>query len=362
MRFKQHILQAILALLVAGTLVACAAGENGEGNSGKVKPVSSPGAVSQPKRLILVSADASDSASLATAATLDAMLDQAFEDFPDQTYITLEEQAEVQNAAGDSVVQVADLATSLDADAVIALHVARFGSVVGVDMRVFDAATNQPLFQDRAFSFIRYRTSDDTKLFGPALYEALQRLVYRLNGHPDTEHLFVSAQPLIISSVVIDRDPRLGKIASTREAISTDGVRAMGDFMRAKYPELVVFDLESRSRVYEMVGVALVEDHAAVSDLERDAMFRLDLPYYLTTSIRSAPGDSVDIQAEIRYVTGPRSDTLVDSASRRSALSSLETSTLVKDVVTQILEVADIVAERQADRLIDEYAKSLDTR
>lgn len=344
----------VLLLFVACAFLGCATGDSSDG-----RKVSLPGHPSKATRLLLVSAETSDSARVAEPVVVDGMLAQAFDDIPEATYVTLEEQQAVQAKAGDSAVAVATLASELNANGLIALRIARFGSVVGVDMRVFDPVSGEAIFQDRAFSFIRYRTDEDVKLFGPALYEALQRLVYRMNKRPDTEQLVVAAQPIVVSNVVIERDQKLGKISSGREAISTDGVRALGDFMRAKYPEFVVFDYESRGRVYETVGVKLVEDHAAVSGLERSAMFGLDLPYYLTTGIYPAPNDSVDIRAEIRYVVSANSDTVVHAASKRFLRTSLETSTMVKDVVTQVLEVADDVLEHEADRILKEYAQSI---
>lgn len=346
-----------LLLLVA--LCSCSAQDNkGIRNAGDA--TASVAANGVPRRVMLLTVQALDSARAADPAIVDRMLVQAFDSIPEIEYVPASRRADVSAEQGDSGVTVARLAEELDLDGVISVRVARFGSVVGIDMGVFDPAGGV-IFRDRVFSFIRYRDSSGIKLFGPALYDALERAARRLAKLPDSERIVVSAEPLIVSNVVIDRDEALGRIAENREKISTDGIRALGDFMRVKYPEFVVFDYESRSRVYETVGVLMVEDHEPVNDLERRAMFNLDLPYYLTTGFFPA-GDSVEIRAEVRYVLSPQSDTALFSESRRFPRRQFETSTMVREAVTQLLEVSDEALTRFADRVRDEYAASISSR
>lgn len=302
-----------------------------------------------------------DSAKAAAPVVVDRMLVQAFDSIPETEYVSITRQGEVGAGASgsDTAISVEKLARTFSLDGTISLRIARFGSIVGVDMGIFEPISGKEIFRDRAFSFIRYRDQDGTLLFGPALYEALNRLVHRLEKLPDSDYLAVSAQPIIISNVVIGRDSALGKIAANREKISTDGIRALGDFMRLKYPELVVFDYDSRSRVYETVGIGMVEDHAPVRDLERNAMFNLDLPYYLTTAILPAAGDSVEVRAEVRYILSPRTDSLLISESKRFPRLQFERSTLVKDVVTELLEIADEALLRHADQIRAAYKSSI---
>lgn len=350
-------LAAVAFLLLA--LCSCSVRDNqgGEGGDAKNDTTMKKAAHQVPKRVMLLGVQAMDSAQAAAPVVVDRMLAQAFDSIAGTEYLPMSRQAEVRGT--DSTLSVEKLAQELKLDGVLSLRVARFGSIVGVDMGVFEPVGGKEIFHDRAFSFIRYRDQDGTMLFGPALYEALDRLVHRLARRPDSERLVVSAQPIIISNVVIDRNEELGKIADNREKISTDGIRALGDFMRIKYPELVVFDYDSRMRVYETVGVKLVEDHAPVKDLERNAMFNLDLPYYLTTAIVPADGDSVEIRAEVRYILSPRSDSVIAAESRRYPRLQFERSTLVKDVVTQLLEVADEALLRHADQIRAAYQSSI---
>lgn len=302
-----------------------------------------------------------DSAKAAAPVVVDRMLVQVFDSIPETEYVSITRQGEAGTGASgsDTAISVEKLARTFSLDGTISLRIARFGSIVGVDMGIFEPISGKEIFRDRAFSFIRYRDQDGTLLFGPALYEALNRLVHRLEKLPDSDYLAVSAQPIIISNVVIGRDSALGKIAANREKISTDGIRALGDFMRLKYPELVVFDYDSRSRVYETVGIGMVEDHAPVRDLERNAMFNLDLPYYLTTAILPAAGDSVEVRAEVRYILSPRTDSLLISESKRFPRLQFERSTLVKDVVTELLEIADEALLRHADQIRAAYKSSI---
>lgn len=357
-----------IALLAALTFTACAAGDNGGDAPGRDNPGDGTadngvtGKPTMPTRLILASVQSTDSAASAIPAVLDGMLTQAFDSIPGITYLPLSEQEKFRadvRSEGDSAVPIDRIVDGLSADGVISLRIARFGSLIGVDMGVYDPVSGEPYFHDRGFSFIRFRTDNDTKLMGPALYEALQRCVGRWLKIPDFEELVISARPLIVTNVEIGRDPGLGMISEKRVEISKDGVRAMGDFMRAKFREFVVLDYESRSRVYETVGLALVEDHSAVGDLERDAMFRLDIPYYLTTGVYPAAGDSVEIRAEVRYVTSRSADSLIDSESRTFARANLESSEVLKNTISAILKVADAAMERQADRLRREYAESI---
>ncbi len=348
----RHILSFALLLSV---LCSCSVRENQGGGSDEPdgKTAAGIGGHTVPKRLMLAGLQAMDSARAAAPVVVDRMLAQAFDSIPETEYVPMSRRSEL--GLPDSAISAAKLAEKFGLDGVLSLRVARFGSVVGVDMGVIEPVSGREIFRDRAFSFIRYRDQDGTLLFGPALYEALDRLIHRLAKRPDSERMTASAQPILISNVVIDRDDALGKIAANREKISTDGVRALGDFMRLKYPELVVFDYDSRSRVYETVGVGMVEDHEPVNNLEREAMFNLDLPYYLTTEIVPAAGDSVEIGAEVRYILSSGSDSLVTSERRRYPRLQFERSTLVKDVVTEILEVADEALLRHANRIRAAY-------
>ena len=343
------ILQGIIISLVA---LGCASGENGKGGEGEESHEEKKEGWG---RIALVDILTHDSAKAAAPEIIDAMLRQAFDSIPDVEYISFSEQFKVA-PEGDSAVSVEKLVSGLNLDGLLAMRVARFGSVVGVDMRLIDPKTDNVLFQDRAFSFIRYRDEDHSLLFGPALYEGIDRLARRMNHQPDTEEFSVSAEPLVVGSVVIPRDPALGNIADERVKISKDGVRALGDFARFKFPQLVVVDYESRSKMYETLGLASVEDHVPVGNLERQALFNIDIPYYITASILPAPGDSVEFGVELRYVTGVSSDSLVDEERMRVEQLRFETATTDKDAISLLLSLAENVLIRHAARLEDDYA------
>lgn len=278
-----------------------------------------------------------DSAASANSSIVDKMLAQAFDSIDGVEYIGLDKVA--QGGEADSAQAIADIVRRLDLDHYLTVRIARFGSVTGVDMALFDAAKNRQIYRDRAFSFIRYRDADGNKLFGPALYEALRRNIDRFVAGGDADTAYMEAEPLIVANVIIERDTALGRLVTNRVAISKDGVRAIGDYARWKSPNLVVFDYESRSRLYETVGLGLVEDHSPVGSLEKEAMFNLDIPYYLTNRIVPIGTDSIEIQAEIHRVTGRTSDEIVDRQSARYPLSIFSGSTIVKDVIAEILVI-----------------------
>ena len=317
------------------SVFGCASGDNG--GEGRESGGDGPDRL---QRITLVDIVTHDSARAAQPAILDGMLRQAFDSIPEMTYVTFHERGS-KIPGSDSGMSTADLAEALDLSAVLSLRIARFGSVVGADMRALDPGTGTVLFHDRAFSFIRYRDEEDNLLFGPALYEVVERLVHRMARRPDSERLVVSAEPLVIGSVVIEKDPALGKIGEDRVKISKNGVRALGDFARVSHPEFIVFDYESRGRIYETVGLSAVEDHAPVGNLERQALFNLDVPYMLNGSIRPAPNDSIEFGVELRYINGPASDTLVDQQTRRFDRGIFETATTERDAISLMRELAD---------------------
>ncbi|MCB0711265.1 MAG: hypothetical protein KDD67_02930 [Ignavibacteriae bacterium] len=346
--FRQDIICSFFFLTLVPLVGSCAAGDSG-GSDGKEEGGSVGG------RVALVEVLSHDSAKAAQPTILDGMLRQAFDSIPDVSYVTFSERG-TKIPGSDSGVSVADLAKQLDLAQVLSIRVARFGSVVGADLRSVEPASGKLLFHDRAFSFIRYRDQEDNLLFGPALYEAVERLVWRMGKRPDSEHLVVSAEPLVVGSVVIARDPALGKIEKDRVEISKNGVRALGDFARVSFPEFVVFDYESRSRLYETVGLAAVEDHEPVGNLERSALFKLDIPYMLSASITPGTNDSVRFRVEFYRVTGNQSDTLLDFEEQQMEIKLFNTATTERDAVGLLLELAKNLLTRQAGDIRSRYA------
>lgn len=339
-------------LLLLPALGSGGCGQNQSGSSGE-EIAETNDQVNLDRRVALVELQVNDSASLATNLVVDGMLRQAFDSAGILDYVDLRAQ---QAAIGsDSGVSIVRLVTDLELEGIIVMRVARLGSVVGVDLRMIDPRENRLLFHDRAFSFIRYRDEEGSMLFAPSLYEAINRLVARMAAIPDNERLQVSAEPLVIANVVIGKDSTLGRIATNRSEISHDGVRALGDYARWKFPSFIVFDVESRLRLYETQGLALVEEYKPVGNLERQAMYGVDVPYYLSASIETVENDSIQITTSLYFVDSPASDTLIDSERARFAPTFFENSQVSKHVIAALIEVADILLTRQAERIESDY-------
>lgn len=341
----------IPSLLLCG-LLGCASGD-GQGEPERSSDVPAVGSSSAPLlsgRIALVALETDDSSSVATTSVVDGMLKQALDSIPEVDYVDLRQSG----LAGASGVAVDRLVDEADLDGVIALRVARLGSVVGVDLRVVDPETERILFHDRAFSFIRYRSDDETRLLGPALYEAIYRLALRMGGEslgkmPGGETTIAHAQPLVVTAVEIRRDSSLGRILENRIDISRDGVRALGDAIRYRFPEFVVFDYESRSRLYELVRLGMVEDHEPTGNLERQAMYGVDVPYFFSSAIRSGGPDSVEFVVRLHRVTGPESDEVVDTLARRYESVLFETTTTTRDAIAELLDLSQNLLRRVVD-------------
>jgi hypothetical protein len=168
---------------------------------------------------------------------------------------------------------------------------------------------------------------------------------------PDGRVIVAAAKPLVIGSVRIERDSSLGRILDNRVEISRDGVRALGDFVRYRFNEFVVFDVDSRTRLYSLVGLELVEDHEPVGNLERQAMFNVDVPYFLTTGITRPGGDSIEFSARLHRVTSPDADVVVDSAFSRYEYSLFQTTTTARDAIAELIVVAEALLRRAADEV-----------
>ena len=332
-----------LTLLPLLCLAACASGDSQESKGDpEGVPNGVPKAPAFQGRIALLSLQTDDSSSVATAPVVDDMLAQAFDSLDAIEYVTLSESG----LGGTSGASVDSAASALDLAGGLALRIARLGSVVGVDLRIVDPSTGQVLYHDRTFSFIRFREKGGAMLLGPALYEAVYRHVLRIDGEevgllPDGRTLVAGAEPLVIGAVQIERDSTLGRILENRVDISRDGVRALGDFVRYRFSEFVVLDVASRSRLYEVVGLEMVEDHEPVGNLERKAMFSVDVPYFLTTWIRRPDGDSIEIGARLHRVTGPESDEVLDSTARRYEYSLFQTTTTTRDAIAELLSVTE---------------------
>lgn len=346
----------ISSLVATLLIIGCASGDGQESGSDSERPSPRGHESLFEGRLALVSVQTDDSSTLATSPVVDGMLGQAFDSLDDVEYVSIAETG-LEGRTGGAVDSVA---AGLELDGGVALRIARLGSVVGVDLRIVDPVSGEVLHHDRTFSFIRYREKGGAMLFGPALYEALYRHVLRIGAEPvgsmpDGRVIVAGAEPLVIGTVRIERDSSLGRILDNRVEISRDGVRALGDFIRYRFNEFVVFDVDSRARLYGVVGLEMVEDHEPVGNLERQAMFSVDVPYFLTTGIGRPGGDSIEFSARLHRVTGPDSDVVVDSAFRRYEYSLFQTTTTVRDAIAELLVVSEELLRRAGERIRKDY-------
>lgn len=335
------------SLFLVFLLVSCASEGNGGNRSASGDTASALRPTISDGSFALVTLEADDSAAAATVPAVDAMMRQVFDSVGTGSWVSV---AEAGLSGAESTELLSARAEKAGLDYLVALRIARFGSVVGGDFRVV-APDGSLIHHDRAFSFIRFREKDGTKLFGPALYELLQRLVHRMQGDivgtmPDGRIVVADAHPLVIGSVIIPRDSALGRILDQREPISTEGVKALGDFLRFKYPEFIVFDYESRTRLYELFDLALVEDHEPVGDIERQAMYTVDIPYYLVAEIAPVGSDSIAIGVEVRGVTSVRTDSVVAVGGATYLRELFETSDMERDLISEILVISEEVVRR----------------
>jgi hypothetical protein len=305
----------ILMLLLVAALIACA-GSNEKTGRTEAVPQSGLWKESRPMRLLLGSSLARDSAAIITEFYVDQAIRQATDSIAAADYLTInyrDSLAMIAVKEGKEGVPFAELGEKLKLDGIIVTHFARFSSVLGVDIRIVDPKTQKDLYHDLEFSMIRYRDSSGTMLLGPAIYDAVRKGLGRFFGMPHTPSAPIATEPLIMACVVMDQDPKLGRLATMRDKLSYLGVGALGEYGRSAYPELVAFDIASRNQVLRMVNVGEVADYLPMNDLERQALFNLDIDRYVTTIITPITGDSAQVRVEIRSVVSPTRDTLVDA-------------------------------------------------
>ena len=222
-------------------------------------------------------------------------------------------------------------------------------------MRIVDPKTGKNLYHDLEFSMIRYRDSSGTMLLGPAIYDAVRKGLGRFFGMPHTPSAPIATEPLILASVVMEKDPKLGRLATQRDRLSFLGVGALGEYGRSAFPELVAFDITSRNQVLAMVNVGAVANYLPMNDLERQALFNLDIERYVTAIITPITGDSAQVRVELRGVLSPARDTLLDAEQIAVPVGMFATTTIEEDFVRTILEAAQPLFTREAERIRAAY-------
>jgi hypothetical protein len=347
----------ILVLLLVAALIACAGSNDKTGRTDASAP-SGQWKESRPMRLLLGHSQARDSAAIITDFYVDQALRQAADSIPAAEYLTLNYRDSLANIAvsgGKQGVPFDELGEKLKLDGIVVTKFARFSSVLGVDMRIVDPKTQKDLFHVTEFSMIRYRDSSGAMLLGPAIYDAVRKGLGRFFGMPHTPAAPVATEPLIMASVVMVQNPKLGRLATQRDRLSYLGVGALGEYGRSAYPELVAFDITSRNQVLSMVNVGGVADYLPMNDLERRALFNLGIDRYVTAIVTPITGDSAQIRVEIRSVVSPARDTLIDAEQIAVPVGMFATTKIEEDFVRTLLQAAEPLFTRETERIRAAY-------
>lgn|GEM_PF-1848764 len=349
----------LLALVFLVALFSCAAGSNdGAADSARAARPGPAGDAASPFILLLAGTDAHDSAAPVNDFFMDQALRQALDSIPAARYLTLNYRdsiASLYRADGKEGVPVEELAARLDLDGVIYTQVARFGSVLAVDLRIIDPETRGLLFRDIVFSLIRYRDTSGTMFLGPTLYDCVRKAVGRYFHVPHTSAQPVATVPVVVAGVVIPNDAGLGQIEVLRQTLATESVKALGEYARLHFPELIAFDYASRNQVYRLINVAAVDDYAPMNAAERQALYGVGIDRCLTGSAMH-DGDSVRLRLELRMLLSVSRDSLIDVAQTAYPKSYFETTKAEEDFVVAMIDLAEPLFKREAERIRSVYA------
>jgi hypothetical protein len=356
----------ILALLLFCALVSCAAESNKKVSKGSESSDTSSAAKpaggwsrERPMRLLLGGSEARDSAAIITEMFVDQAIRQAADSIPSAKFLTLNYRDSLAGIAvkeGKKGIDIRVLGKDLNLDGVIFTRFARFSSVLALEMRIIDPESGGVLYRDIEFSMIRYRDTSGTMLLAPALYDGVRKALGKYFAVEHRADAPVATEPLLIGSVIID-EPDLGRLYKSRDPISESGVRALGEYARLHYPELVAFDYQSRNEIYRTVGVGAVENYMPVTELEKHSLFNIGIDRYVTASARMNGRDSVLVRLEIRSIVSPSRDTLVDAEQAVMPRDSLQTSTLERDFVIRLIDLSEVLYQREGERVRNAYER-----
>ncbi len=353
----------VLALAFLVVLFSCAAGSNdGRADSTRNGTGTEPAlrnAGDKRFTLLLAGTQAHDSIAVVDDFYVDQALRAALDSVPGAEYLTLnyrDSLAGISVAQGNEGIALDELAARLNLDGVVYARVGRFGSMLAVDLRVIDPKTKGVLFHDIAFSLIRYRDSMGTMYLGPTLYDAVHKSIGRFFGVEHRADAPIATVPLVVSGIVIPKDRALGRLSTLRQDLSRDGVRSLGEYARMHFPELVAFDYDSRDRLYRLVNVAAVEDYTPMSLLERRALFNVGVDRYVTAAVSVDGNDSLRLRLEMRMVTSATNDSLIDYQEAAFARTRFETSAIEEEFVVALIDLAEPLYKREAERIRERYA------
>lgn len=355
----------VLAALLLVALFACASGSNDANGTAKGSDTSSASSsngltrkLDRPMRLILAASDARDSAAVITDFFVDQALRQAFDAIPMADYLTLnyrDSLATIFVEEGKNGIPLPELGKRLDLDAAIYTRIGRFGSILASEVRFVDPKTGNLLFRDLAFSLIRYRDTAGTMYLGPTLYDLVRKSIGKYFGVQHTAEQPVATEALVVAGVVIPKEKEMGQIATQRQSISTNGVKAIAEFGRLHFPELVAFDYASRNEVYRTaINVASIDDYIAMDPLERQALYNIGIDRYVTANTR-IDGDSLRLVLELRYIKSRTTDSLIDHQDTAFARTRFETSTAEDDFIIALIDLVEPLFYREAERIRMNY-------
>ncbi len=349
----------VVALALLVVLFSCAggAGEAGAQAGQATVRVAGDYTPEKPMRLVLGGSVARDSAAVVTEFYVDQALRAACDSIPAARYVTInfrDSLAKVFVAEGRQGIPIAELGKRLDLDGVVFTRIARFSSVLAVEMRVVNPASGAVLFRDLSFSMIRFRDTSGTMFLGPTVFDAVRKSLGKLFGLKHLPELPVATEPLVISSVSIPADDHLGQIRTNRQSFSTTAIKAIGELARMRYPELVAFDYESRAQLMKTVGVVAVDDFMPMQTLERQALYNVGIDRFVTSSA-ALVGDSIHLRVEIRQITSRTSDSLIDVQEGVYPRTTFETSKSEDDFVIALIDQSVRLFDREAKRIREAY-------
>jgi len=353
------ILGAIAALLLL-LLFSCSAGSGDHARS-REEGDRAPKGKGPPRRLILGGSKAGDSAAPATDFFVDQALRAALDSIDGVEYVTLnvrDSLADEAQADGQEGIAITELGAKLGVEGVVFTRIERFGSILAAEMRLVEPAEQRILFRDIAWSFIRYRDTAGVMYLGPTLYDLMRQLTGRCYAIRHDAQRPIATEPLIVASLSIPKDPLLDQISVNRGSIATQGVKALAEFARRHFPELVAFDYGSRAALYRTVNVGAVEDYIPPGNQERRAMFNLGVERFVAASVVPVGRDSLTLRVEIRHVLAHGADSLVDAQEARYAIARFQTTTVVDDLVVPLIDLSQVLFEREARRVAHRYDES----
>lgn len=320
--------------------------------------------LSRPMRLMLAGSTAHDSVKVASEIFVDQAIRRALDSIPAADYVTLNYRDSLAAAAvkrGEPGVTLKDIGASLHLDGAIVTKIARFGSVLGVDLSIVDPKTREVLYKDLSFSFIRFRDSSGTMLIGPPLYDAIRKSLDKYFGAPHTQTEPVATESMLLGGIAIEKLPQLKQLSVRREGLTRETLKALAEYAVRHFPELVPLDREAREGLYNMFGLKGVVDYVPVLPQEKQMLFNVGIDRMLVGGVEPK-GDSVRLYLELRAIGAAGRDSLVDANSLTYAINDFEKTTVDEDFVVVFVDIAEPIFTREAERVRAAYATSLKER